>query len=82
MKTKEWNRKSVPPEKEPQVEAWLERRGIPFEVCISGKKMFVYADFGACTDVKKRAYLEAIYENFIQKIRGGKNRKNKGGSIE
>lgn len=72
-------RKLVAPEDEPKVEAWLERRGIHFEVGVRGKKMFVDADFGACTDIKKRAYLEEIYESFIRKIPGGKIAKNKGG---
>lgn len=77
--SKEWIRKLVTPEDEPKVEAWLERRGIPFEVGVRGKKMFVDADFSVFKNDVKRTYYEEIYENFIEKIRGGKIAKNKGG---
>ena len=66
----------VSPENEPKAEAWLEKRGIQFEVGVArrGGKLAVSADFGAIENLKERARLEAMYADLIKRLNGGKNK--------
>ena len=74
-------RYGIPMEYEPRMEAWLEKRGIPFEVCSSRKpeRLVMMVQFEACTDVKEQNRIREMFENQIRKIPGGKILKNKGG---
>lgn len=69
----------IPTEYEPRIESWLEQRGIPFEVSVPvrGKGLFVFVDFNACKDPRRRKVLEEMFQRQLQKIhadRGGKEK--------
>ena len=59
---------ALPAEHEPRMEAWLDRREIPYEVAVSKKpgRLIIFVDFQG-----QERYRE-MFENQMRKIPGGR----------